>query len=483
MSGTIWSSESSRAVHERRRATQNFINGNNRQYDQSVSNQRRPRYRRDRQLTGSDQQTRTNRQPYQVSPNDPASFDLEKIADHENLAVVWREVRAKGGRAPGVDGMTPDLSPSEIFQLMRNLSRALRNRCYVPAATRSVRKSKPTGGFRTLEIPTFIDRVTGAALTTALRPVLKDHLPRHYGAGASCHSILATMTVLAEDHGWYWIAVDDIRNCFPSIPRELAMDCFMRLAALWNVPGLTLEQQGIPWLARQLIYGHEGQTRTVGLSQGSTFSPVAASTVLTEVLDIPTDRSIENRMILHRYADNLHVQGPDRSDVRSVTDDIQSILNQHGMRLKGTGTQPIDVRRPTVQTILGITPRWKKGKLSFTIPGEAWIRLREKLCEATDGSGPAKIQSIIKGFIAAYRPTTRVETDGTVNRIHRMLREEGNYRISKEETIRWIMAAKMKWEAELNNLRNPRQSPPPEQIDSLELDTGPWDEISPPFRT
>lgn len=481
MSGTIWSSESSRAMHERRRDTENFINRNNPQYDQSAPNGRRPRLRRDRQRTGSDPQSRTKRQPYQVRRNDPSSFDLTPIADHENLAVIWRELQAKGGHAPGVDGMTPDVSPSERFYLSRNLSRAVLDRRYVPAATLLKQIMKPTGGVRRLEIPTFIDRVTGAALTTALRPVLKDHLPRHYGAASNCHSILGRMTVQAEDHGWYCIAIDDIRNCFPSIPRELAMDCFLRQAALWNVPELTLVQQGIPWLARQLIYGHEGETRTVGLSQGSTFSPVVASIVLKEVLDIPTDRSIENRMILHRYADNVYVQGPDRSGVRSVMDDIQSILNQHGMQLKGTGAQPIDVRRPTDQTILGVTPRWIEGKLSFDIPGEAWERLRDKLCEATDGSGPGKAQSILKGFIAAYRPTIR-ENDGTVNRIHRMLREEGNYSISREEIIRWIMAAKMKWEAELDNIRNPRQSPPPEQIDLPELDTGPWDGISPPFR-
>ena len=481
MSGSLWSSESSRAMHERRRNTENIINRNNPHSRHPAPGARRNRYRRDRLSNVSDQQTRTKRQPYQVSRTDPSSFDLTPIADHENLAVIWRELQAKGGHAPGVDGMTPDLSPPEKFEHSRNLSRALTNRCYVPAATRPVRIRKPTGGFRTLEVPTFLDRVTGAALTTALRPVLKDHLPRHYGAGANCHSILGRMTVQAEDHGWYCIAIDDIRNCFPSIPCELAMDCFMRQAALWNVPELTLIQLGIPWLARQLIFGNEGETRTVGLSQGSTFSPVVASTVLTEVLDIPTERNIENRRVLHRYADNVYVQGPDRSGVRSVMEDIQAILNQHGMHLKGTGTQPIDVRRPTEQTILGVTPRWTKGKLSFDIPGEAWEKLRDKLCEATDGSGPEKAQSILKGFIAAYRPTIR-ENDGTANRIHRMLREEGNYRISAEEIIRWVMAARMKWEAEVDNIRNPRQSPPPEQIDLPELDTGPWDGISPPFR-
>jgi RNA-directed DNA polymerase len=482
MSGTIWSSESSRAMHERRQNSIDFICRNHPQHRNPVPNQRRPRNRRDRQSTGADQQTRRKREPYQVSLSDPTSFDLEKIADHENLAVIWRELQAKGGHAPGVDGMTPDVSPSERFYLSRNLSRAVLDRRYVPEATLLKQIMKPTGGFRTLGIPTFIDRVIGAALSKALRPALTDHLPRHYGAGANCHSILGRMTVQAEDHGWYWIAIDDIRDCFPSIPCELAMDCFMRQAALWNVPELTLVQQGIPWLARQLIYGHEGETRTVGLSQGSTFSPVVASIVFKEVLDIPTDRSIENRMIRHhRYADNLHVQGPDRSGVRSVMDDIQSILNQNGMQLKGTGTQPIDVRRPTDQTILGITPRWTKGKLSFDIPGEAWERLRDKLCEATDGSGPGKAQSILKGFIAAYRPTIR-ENDGTVNRIHRMLREEGNVSISEKEIIKWNRTARMKWQAELNNIRNPRQSTPPEQIDLPELDTGPWDGTSPPFR-
>ena len=480
MSGSIWNSESSRAWHAGRRDAQNFRNANDPMRGQPVPQERQIRRR---QPPRSSEAVRDPRGIYRCLPGDPSSFALEKIANHENLALIWQRLRALGGPAPGVDGLTFDRSLSEVFKLLRNTSQAIRSRRYVPAPTRPVRVKKPTGGYRTLELPSIIDRDVGAALVESLRVVLMGRLPRHYGSGASCHAILARMKIYAEDHGWNWLGVDDIQNFYPSIPRALAMDCFMREADRWNVPGLALVQQGIPWLIRQLIYGNEQESRTVGLSQGSTFSPLAASLVLLEVLDSVMDNRAENRTIMHRHVDNIHIQGLDRSEVRSAMEGAQSILLQHGMRLKDGNAQPIDVRRTTDQTILGVTTRWKNDRLLFDIPNVTWKRLEERLYETTTGSGTDNARSVIWGFIAAFRPTFGVKADNTADRIHSLMQRGGTYRIRKDTISERITTARLKWETELEHIRNPQtiQLPEQYQIELSEWDTEPWDGITAPF--
>lgn len=480
MSGSIWASESARAWRAERRNMQPFRNADDPMRGQPVPPEPRERRRRRRTPQPSQITVCDPRRIHRVSRDDPSSFDLGKITHHENLALIWRQLRESGGHAPGVDGMTFDVSPSQFFEVLRNVAQAVRNRLYVPAPTRRVQIRKPSGGYRILEIPTIIDRVVGAAMTEALRVVLMNRLPRHYGNSASCHAILARIKINTEDRGWNWIAVDDIQNFFPSIPRELAMDCFMREADHWGISPLLLTQSGIPWLVRQIIYGHEGETRTIGLSQGSTFSPLVASIVLQDVLDRAIDHQIGNRMVMHRYADNIHVQGPDRSEVRSVMDDIQPTLSQHGMTLKGAAAQPIDVRRPSGQTILGAIPSWKNDRLLFNIPDTTWDRLEEKIYEAPTGTGADSAQPVIKGFISAFRPTFRVKADNAVDRIHSLMKKGGKYRIRKDTIREWIAAARVKWETEVNNIRNPTPLPQDEyESEPPGPDTGPWDGTAP----
>ena len=480
MSGSLWDSPSFTAWLCARHNARTFRNYDDPLRGQPVPPERQTRQRR-RQPPRLQAAEREPRSIHRCIQNDLPSFSLEKLAHHENLWLIYQALKEFRGHAPGADGMTYDQSPSQANKLLRNLSLAILNRCYVPGPTRSFRIEKPTGGFRILQIPNITDRAVGAALSESFRVLLMDRLPRHYGSGASCHAILARMTIYAEDHGWFWLGVDDVQNFFPSIPRALAMDCFMRETDRWNVPRPTLDEQGIPWLVEKVIYGHEGETRTIGLSQGSTISPLLAAIVIKEVLDSEMDNRVENGMIMHRFVDNVHFQGLDRSEVMSAMEGAQSALRQHGMRLKGEGTQTIDVRLATGQSILGVTTRWKNDKLLFDIPEPTWGRFEERLYGATTGLGPDNAQSITWGFIDAFRPTFGVQADNAVNRIHKMMRKGGNYRINKDTIRDWIETARVKWAMELEHIRNPLTSTLSEQllIEIPELETGPWDGTAP----
>lgn len=472
MSGLIWTPETSRTMHELRRFRDGFFNANDpRRYQPEL---RRPRRRRDRvrenarrQLAGDEQAEAVSgrrRNPFSVTPGDPATFDTAKICDHENLAVAFWQLKSRGGQSPGIDGMTYDLSPSQVFRLMRNLAIAIRTREYQPAAPRVVRVPKSSGGYRQLEIPTIMDRVVGEALGQAVRDLLTPRLPRFYGASASVHAILARTKVLAEERGWWWLAVDDIRNFVPEIPRQIALNCWRAEAEQWGVADAILVEQGIPWLVERLIYGHEGHGKTTGVSQGSTFSPLVAAIFLKDVLDLPMDRQIENRMMMHRYVDNVHVQGPHRSDVRQVMKDIQRPLQQNGLRLKDRGATVKDVRQQEPWTMLGMGMRWRREQLMFEIPEIAWMRLDENLSGLTGITARRAVQ----GFISSHRPALGVTAGRAIGRICRTMTRHGIYTIPQTEVERWTDQAGETWRGELSRVRVSLESPNP----SSEPDTG-----------
>ncbi len=200
------------------------------------------------------------------------SFSFARIFGVENLVNVYQKLRRSGGHTPGSDGIGFDMSRSECYKVFRSVSRAIAGREYSPAPARVEMIRKPGGGHRRIEIPTIVDRVVGAAFCEAIRGLMVNRLPRYFGAAASPLAILGKIFVLATDRGWYHLAVDDIRNCFPSLPKALVLDSFWRAAERWGIPLEQLETIGVRWLIQKLINGHDDGETPIGISQGSTFS-------------------------------------------------------------------------------------------------------------------------------------------------------------------------------------------------------------------
>ena len=117
--------------------------------------------------------------------------------------------------------------------------------------------------------------------------------PRQAGRGGS----LEREAWKDVQKGDRWVlATEDVRDCFPSIPLDLAASSLNRIL-------------GRPILANfllTLIRGNEGGQRTVGLDQGNPLSPTVMNAVLHFALDSPYRESNANPP-LWPYADNLVV--------------------------------------------------------------------------------------------------------------------------------------------------------------------------------
>ncbi len=78
---------------------------------------------------------------------------MDKVYAPATLAAAWAKVRANGG-AGGVDKQSVERFAAHADEYLAELSRALREGDYRPAAIRRVEIPKGTGGTRPLGIPT-----------------------------------------------------------------------------------------------------------------------------------------------------------------------------------------------------------------------------------------------------------------------------------------------------------------------------------------
>jgi len=260
-----------------------------------------------------------------------------------------------------------------------------------------------------------------------------------YGYGASCHAILCRIKYLAENRGWYWLAVDDIRNCFPSVRRTLAIQSFYGFTSDWDVPAPQLADQGIPWLVERLVHGTDETENGIGLTQGGTTSPLLAAMVLTNILTPNTDERDQEEVILHRYADDCHIQGPDRDRAEEGMRRTQDRLLAHDLELKDAGRRVIDIRQTDLK-ILGVNASWRRGQLTYTIPEDRWRELSITLALGNCGRG-TNAAGTVCSFIYAYRTTLAYNSNRTLDRMMRLIRKSGNLTILRQQVENWIRDA------------------------------------------
>ena len=118
-----------------------------------------------------------------------ASRLMEAVVERENMAKAYRRVVANGGAA-GVDRMPVEALLPYLNEHWARIKEELLEARYQPQPVRIVKIPKPSGGVRTLGIPTCVDRVIQQALLQALTPIFDpDFSESSYGfrPGRSAH--------------------------------------------------------------------------------------------------------------------------------------------------------------------------------------------------------------------------------------------------------------------------------------------------------
>jgi RNA-directed DNA polymerase len=300
--------------------------------------------------------------------NSAEDFDIKKFANHDNLKTAWKALEAEGGHGAGVDGLTfSDFSEGEVSGALRKAAREILDRSYAPQPTHLVKIPKDDGRFRELQLQTLVDRTIAKALDMCLKDFWRARLPR---LGQDVHRMYAALNRAIRQHQAFVLAIDDIRDCFPTTP---------------IAPVIALHRQHLPqpdliWLVTQIIQGQDGTG--IGLSQGSPYSPIAMELFLHHYLDSQMELQTRGLPLLFRYADNITYLCRSEHEGHETLNMTNDILNRFGHSLKQQDGPPIDIRSTHDRVLLGFIPRWKDGQLKLTIPQKSYQGLKQHLLTA-----------------------------------------------------------------------------------------------------
>jgi RNA-directed DNA polymerase len=97
---------------------------------------------------------------------------MEAVIERSNVWSAYQKVVRNGG-APGVDGLTVGSFRDWLKRHWPCVRAALLDGSYLPSEVRAVDIPKPSGGVRTLGIPTVLDRLIQQALLQVLQPIVE----------------------------------------------------------------------------------------------------------------------------------------------------------------------------------------------------------------------------------------------------------------------------------------------------------------------
>jgi len=134
-----------------------------------------------------------------------ASMLMEQVVERENMARAYRRVVSNRGAA-GIDKMPVEDLLAHVEAHWARIKEELLEDRYRPQPVRVVEIEKPTGGVRTLGIPTVTDRLIQQALHQVLTPIFDPNFSESsYGfrPGRGAHdAVLKAQQYVAEGRRW-----------------------------------------------------------------------------------------------------------------------------------------------------------------------------------------------------------------------------------------------------------------------------------------
>jgi RNA-directed DNA polymerase len=231
-----------------------------------------------------------------VSLERKSPWGMDAVVERGNLWRAYERVKQNKGAA-GVDGLTVFEFKAWLQQHWPSVKAALLAGDYMPAAIRKVEIPKPTGGVRTLGIPTVLDRLIQQALLQVLQPEFEPEFSEHsYGFRPGRNAWQAVQRAQGYiKEGRRWVVDLDLEKFFDRVNYDILMSRIARKVK---------DERVLKLIRRYLEAGmmSEGvvSARTEGTPQGGPLSPLLSNVLLTDL-----DRELERRgHRFCRYADD-----------------------------------------------------------------------------------------------------------------------------------------------------------------------------------
>jgi RNA-directed DNA polymerase len=224
---------------------------------------------------------------------------MEQVVERSNLKLAYQRVIENKG-APGVDDVTTLEFKDWLKVHWPSVKQALLEGQYLPRPVRRVDIPKPSGGIRTLGVPTVIDRLIQQALHQVLQPLFEPTFSdSSYGfrPGRGAHqAVRKSQSYIRE--GKRWVVDIDLEKFFDRVNHDVLMARVARIVRDVRVLKLIRRFLEAGMMNEGLV-----EPRAQGTPQGGPLSPLLSNILLTDL-----DRELERRKLAFcRYADDCNI--------------------------------------------------------------------------------------------------------------------------------------------------------------------------------
>lgn len=294
---------------------------------------------------------------------------MERVLESSNLWLAYQRV-VKNKGAPGVD----DLTVSEFKDWLKvhwpSVKQALLEGRYVPHPVRRVDIPKPSGGVRTLGVPTVLDRLIQQALHQVLQPLFEPTFSEGsfgFRPGRSAQQAVRRAQAYIRE-GKQWVVDLDLEKFFDRVNHDVLMARVARRVSDARVLKLIRRFLRAGMMQEGLV-----TRRAEGTPQGGPLSPLLSNILLTDL-----DRELERRgLAFCRYADDCNVYVRSRMAGERVMQGIRTFLEEV-LRLR-VNTQKSAVARPWERKFLGYSITVLRGETRLRVAPESVRRLTERI--------------------------------------------------------------------------------------------------------
>lgn len=326
---------------------------------------------------------------------------MERVVEQANMRRAYqRVVRNKG--AAGVDDLTVNELRDWLVVHWPSVKKALLEGRYLPRPVRRVDIAKPSGGVRTLGIPTVVDRLIQQALAQVLSPVFEPTFSdRSYGfrpGRSAAQAVKQAQAYIRE--GKRWVVDLDLEKFFDRVNHDVLMARVARRVVDGRVLKLIRR-----FLEAGMMQDGLVTARTEGTPQGGPLSPLLSNILLTDL-----DRELEQRgLAFCRYADDCNIYVGSRRAGERVMDGIRVYLEE-ALKLRINAAKSA-VARPWSRVFLGYSVTAHREPRLRIAPASVQ-RLRQRIREQLrHGRGRSLVRTIedlnplLRGWMGYFQHT------------------------------------------------------------------------------